>query len=129
MTTETEIETDAEEWLDTLDPATTPAKDARHLREIAAVRERIAEAEQDLRGAVWAARGNGDSWSAIGLALGTTRQAAFQRFGDPPDTDLFPELMAAVNRGDRPEADRVLAETTERGQADSQTRGDGSSTL
>lgn len=74
--------TDAEDWLDNLDPATTPAKDARHLREIATIRQTITEAEEQLRAAVLAARAAGDSWSAIGLALGTSRQAAFQRFGE-----------------------------------------------
>jgi len=29
------------------------------------------------------ARAAGDTWDAIGVALGTSRQAAYQRFGKP----------------------------------------------
>ncbi|WP_372736435.1 hypothetical protein [Nocardioides sp.] len=67
--------------LDALDPATHPARDAVHFRRILAARQQVADAEQELRDAVQAAREAGDSWSVIGAALDTTRQAAFQRFG------------------------------------------------
>lgn len=67
--------------LDQLDPATHPARDASHFREIVAARKRIDEAEEGLREAVAAARAAGDSWTVIGAALGTTRQNAHQRFG------------------------------------------------
>jgi len=52
-----------------------------HFRRILAARKAIADAEQELRDAVKAARDAGDSWTVIGAALDTTRQAAFQRFG------------------------------------------------
>ncbi len=67
--------------LSTLDPATVKARDAVHFRRIIAANRRLADAEQELRDAVQAARGAGDSWSVIGAALGTTRQAAFERCG------------------------------------------------
>jgi len=67
--------------LDHLDPATHPARDAAHFRRIIAARANRATAEQELRDAVHAARRAGDSWTAIGAALDTTRQAAQQRFG------------------------------------------------
>lgn len=67
--------------LDTLDPSKVPARDAVHFRRIIAARKQVAEAEQELRDAVQAARDAGDSWTVIGTALDTTRQAAFQRFG------------------------------------------------
>lgn len=67
--------------LDQLDPTTHPARDAAHFRRIIAARKAIADAEQELRDAVKAARDAGDSWTVIGAALDTTRQAAFQRFG------------------------------------------------
>jgi hypothetical protein len=67
--------------LDTLDPGKVPARDAVHFRRIIAARKQVAEAEQELRDAVQAARDAGDSWTVIGAALDTTRQAAFQRFG------------------------------------------------
>lgn len=67
--------------LDSLDPRTHPARDAVHFRRILAARRSITEAETELREAVKAARDAGDSWTVIGAALDTTRQAAFQRFG------------------------------------------------
>ncbi|MFZ5850708.1 MAG: hypothetical protein ACOYY2_04865 [Actinomycetota bacterium] len=68
--------------LDQLDVASRPARDAAHFRRILAARENLAAAEQELRDAVRAAREAGDSWTIIGAALDTTRQAAQQRFGN-----------------------------------------------
>ncbi|GAA1889075.1 hypothetical protein [Lapillicoccus jejuensis] len=67
--------------LDQLDPATHPARDAAPFRRILAARDNLAEAEDELREAVAAAREAGDSWTVIGAALDITRQAAQQRFG------------------------------------------------
>jgi hypothetical protein len=50
------------------------------LLELIAARERCARAEEQLRDAVAAARDAGQPWSVIGALLGTTRQAAQQRF-------------------------------------------------
>ena len=72
---------DDQTGLDDLDPAGTAARDAVHFRRIIHARESLAAAEQELHEAVHAARGAGDSWTAIGAALDTTRQAAQQRFG------------------------------------------------
>ena len=58
-----------------------PARDAVHFRRTLAARQGIADAEQELRDAVKAARDAGDSWTVIASALDTTRQAAQQRFG------------------------------------------------
>jgi hypothetical protein len=69
--------------LDALTPATHPGRDATHFRQIIAAREDVARADAALREAVAQARDAGDSWTIIGAALGTTRQAAFQRFGAP----------------------------------------------
>lgn len=66
--------------LDQLDVRSHPARDATHFRRILAARENLAAAEQELRDAVTAARDAGDSWTLIGAALDTTRQAAQQRF-------------------------------------------------
>lgn len=74
-------DSDVERWLDNLDPATTPARDGARMRHIAAAREHVTDAERELRDAVAEARAAGDTWSMIGIALGTSRQAAFQRFG------------------------------------------------
>lgn len=67
--------------LDRLDVRTHPARDAAHFRRILAARKAVADAEQELRDAVHAAREAGDSWTVIGAALDTSRQAAYQRFG------------------------------------------------
>lgn len=70
-----------ETGLDELDPGKNPARDAVHFRRIQAARANLTAAEDDLREAVQAARDAGDSWTIIGAALNTTRQAAQQRFG------------------------------------------------
>lgn len=81
-TTMTEIKPDHDRTgLDQVDPANHPSRDAAHFRRILAARENLAAADQELRDAVRAAREAGDSWSIIGAALDTTRQAAQQRFG------------------------------------------------
>jgi hypothetical protein len=50
-----------------------------------AARERAVAANEALQDAVDRARDAGHSWREIGEVLGTTRQAAFQRFGHPVD--------------------------------------------
>lgn len=70
--------------LESLDPARHAARDGVHFRRIIAARKNLAAAEQELRDAVQAARVGGDSWTVIGAALDTTRQAAFQRFSRSP---------------------------------------------
>jgi 3-keto-L-gulonate-6-phosphate decarboxylase len=80
MTTKHHANTDAT-GLDDIGPESDEARDATHFRRIVAARKRIDEAEHELRAAVQAAREAGDSWTVIGAALDTTRQAAYQRFG------------------------------------------------
>ncbi|MFE3544252.1 hypothetical protein ACFXK0_14915 [Nocardia sp. NPDC059177] len=79
--TEVPAEKAEDSGLDGLDPKTTPARDAKHFRRIIEAREQLARAEAELRAAVKEAHAAGDSWTVIGLALDTSRQAAFQRFG------------------------------------------------
>ena len=67
--------------LEAIRPDTHPARDATHFRRIIAARRAVDDAEAELRAAVAAARAAGDSWTVIGAALDTTRQAAYQRFG------------------------------------------------
>ncbi|PZU49461.1 MAG: hypothetical protein DI571_02305 [Arsenicicoccus sp.] len=74
-----------EKWLDGLDPAQLDFRDASHARAIMAAAEDLAAAERKLRQAVAEARAAGDSWTVIGAALGTTRQAAQMRFRAPVD--------------------------------------------
>ncbi len=67
--------------IDSIDPATHPARDATSFRRILAARANLERAEQELRDSVAAARQADESWAVIGAALGTTRQNAHQRFG------------------------------------------------
>ena len=69
-----------EKWLDSLDPAQLDFRDASHVRVIIAAAEALAAAEENLRKAVAEARAAGHSWTVIGAALGTSKQAAHERF-------------------------------------------------
>lgn len=68
--------------LDDLDVVTHPARDAAPFRRIIAAKAAVADADTQLREAVRAARGAGESWTVIGAALDVSRQAAQQRFGN-----------------------------------------------
>jgi hypothetical protein len=67
-----------ERFIEGIDPAAM--RDARHWRAVAAARVNVAEAEAALRDAVDEARAAGDSWTMIGLVLGTSKQAAHRKF-------------------------------------------------
>jgi protein tyrosine phosphatase (PTP) superfamily phosphohydrolase (DUF442 family) len=60
-------------------------RDASGFRRIIQARKDLEAAERELRDAVAAARAAGDSWTVIGAAMGTTKQAAFQRFAKHAD--------------------------------------------
>ena len=49
---------------------------------IGQARTRLADAEAEVTAAVTRARQHGHTWAAIAVCLGTTRQAAQQRFGN-----------------------------------------------
>jgi Lsr2 len=57
--------------------------DARALRDIAAAVEQRAVAERNLANAVTVGRAEGHTWAAIGAMLGTSGEAARQRYGSP----------------------------------------------
>jgi hypothetical protein len=63
------------------EPGPGELKDASALREVASAFARLAESERSLSSAVSAARAEGHSWSAIGAMLGTSGEAARQRYG------------------------------------------------
>ncbi len=73
---------------------------------VAAARELSVVAEAAMQTAVDRARAAGQSWRDIGEALGTSRQAAFQRFGHPID----PRTGNPMSRDIPPDAaDRAVA--------------------
>lgn len=63
------------------DPGSGDIRDARALRDVAQAFSRVASSERELAGAVSAARAAGHSWAAIGAMLGTSGEAARQRYG------------------------------------------------
>ena len=65
------------------EPANDRIMDARALRDIAAAVERRADAERDIADAVSIARAEGHSWAAIAAMLGTSGEAARQRYSSP----------------------------------------------
>ncbi len=76
------------------------------LAAVAAARELAAASDAALQQAVDQARAAGHSWREVGDVLGTTRQAAFQRFGRPVD----PRTGLAMSRSTPPDAaDRAVA--------------------
>ncbi|MEO6120596.1 MAG: sigma-70 family RNA polymerase sigma factor [Acidimicrobiales bacterium] len=74
-----------EEWLDNLDPETIRVEDIEDLRCVADAVQRVADAQGELVAAVRAARAAGRSWGRISMALGTSRQAAYERFAEASD--------------------------------------------
>ncbi|WP_343603007.1 hypothetical protein [Mycobacterium sp.] len=70
-----------DDWLDSVEPDSTAARDASHIRRIIAAADAVDVAQTELRAAVAAARNAGDTWAMIAVALGISRQAAYQRFG------------------------------------------------
>ncbi|SIJ34300.1 hypothetical protein [Mycobacteroides abscessus] len=76
---------DNDAGLHTVNPKVNPARDATAFRRIVAAVEAVQEADSELVEAVRSARQVGDSWTAIAVALGTTRQAAQQRFSKLAD--------------------------------------------
>jgi hypothetical protein len=75
----TRLET--QEWLDQLDPATTPAEDISDLADIARAVDARDAAEDLIAEPVQRARARGRSWARIAVALGVSRQSAHERYG------------------------------------------------
>jgi hypothetical protein len=65
------------------EPVDDRIMDARALRDIGAAVERRAIAERRIADTVTVARAEGHSWAAIGAMLGTSGEAARQRYGSP----------------------------------------------
>ncbi len=78
------------------DGGADPGVDRGQLRAVAVARDALRSAEERLRQAVETARAAGETWADIGEVLGTTRQAAFQRFGRPVDPRTGQPMTAVV---------------------------------
>jgi hypothetical protein len=63
-------------------------RDASHFRRIIAARKAVEAAHRELRDVVAAARNAGDPWTIVGAAMGTTEQAAYQRFAHDMEKDV-----------------------------------------
>lgn len=67
---------------DEFDPSGVPADDTTDLRTLAEAVDALRTGEARVRELVARARANGRSWGEIGIALGVSRQAARERFGE-----------------------------------------------
>jgi hypothetical protein len=79
------------------------------LEALAAAQDLSAAAGQTLQQAVDRARAAGHSWREIGDVLGTTRQAAFQRFGHPVDPRTGVPMSTQVTSGTADRAVTIVA--------------------
>lgn len=70
------------EFAENFDPAGTAPESTMDLRAIAESADAARANEVRLRELVQVARAHGRSWARIGIALGTSRQAAQERFGE-----------------------------------------------
>jgi hypothetical protein len=69
-----------EDWLDSIDTDSVDVRDGKYLRAIGAALDSREAADRQLEEAVSAARAAGESWQAIGVVLGTSKQAAHRKF-------------------------------------------------
>ncbi len=83
------------------------------LEALAAARELSAAADEAMQHAVDGARAAGHSWREIGDVLGTTRQAAFQRFGHPIDPRTGAPMSTTITPGIADRAVAIIASMTE----------------
>jgi hypothetical protein len=80
---------------------------------VAVVRSLARVVEDGMREAVQAARQAGHTWAELGDLLGTTRQAAFQRFGRPLDPRTGAPMADAIMPGAAERAASLIADVAE----------------
>jgi len=83
------------------------------LAALAAARDLAAAASEAMQQAVDRARASGHSWREIGDVLGTTRQAAFQRFGHPVDPRTGAPMSTEIPADAADRAVAIFAAITE----------------
>lgn len=81
MHTEEEIRR-AAKLAEEFDPSDVPVDDTTDLRKLAEAVDSVRTGEARVRELVARARAKGRSWGEIGIALGVSRQAARERFGE-----------------------------------------------
>src|SRR5579875_408800 len=89
--------------------ADEPMSDPCDAVAVGAARDLLDAAETALQAAVDRARAAGQSWRDIGDVLGTSRQAAFQRFGHPVDPRTGAPMTRTVASGAVERATKFLA--------------------
>lgn len=72
--------TSIDDWIDDIGSEPQGPRDAGRLRAIGAALTELERAQANLERAIQTAKDAGESWSAIGVVLGTSRQAAHKRF-------------------------------------------------
>jgi Protein of unknown function (DUF3887) len=80
---------------------------------VAVIRSLARVVEEGLREAVQQARQAGHTWAEIGDLLGTTRQAAFQRFGRPLDPRTGVPMAQEILPGAAERASSLFADVAE----------------
>jgi len=95
---------DAQRWLDSLDPAAIASleADASWLRRIGDAVRAAAASQAQLGDAVTAAREHGHTWTQIATMLGTSRQAAQERYGQPAHRPSSPKPDPTSRLSTRP---------------------------
>ena len=83
------------------------------LEAVAVIRSLSRVVEEGMREAVQLARQAGHTWAEIGELLGTTRQAAFQRFGRPLDPRTGVPMADMILPGATERASSLFADLTE----------------
>jgi hypothetical protein len=84
------------------EPQAHDGRDATALRELRRVFEDTARAQERLAEAVALARADGHSWAAIGAMIGTSGEAARQRFGTGVVAGSGTRTRTKVRRGSGP---------------------------
>jgi hypothetical protein len=95
--------------VDRLADALARAGSGLPLEALAAARDLSAAVGEGMQQAVDRARAAGHSWREIGDVLGTTRQAAFQRFGHPVDPRTGAPMSTTITPGTVDRAVAIIA--------------------